>query len=102
MSKISGSPESYEGAIKPSALEVSGYEPDVFAHRFTQIESNQQAQFDYDGGTAVVYAGYAPRSLATSTSGWLLQKFAYDGNGNVTSRTIAYDSWDNRASATYA
>lgn len=97
-----GNPLSFEGQVKPSALEVDGYEPGVFAHRMTQIETNQQGMFDYSGGSAVIYAGYAPRGLSTSTTGWLLQKFTYDGNGNVTQRQIAYDTWANRTSATYA
>lgn len=95
-------PTKIEGAVKPSSLEVDGYEPNVFAHRFTQIETNQQGMFDYVGGTVVIYAGYAPRGLAVGTAGWLLQKFTYDGNNNVTQRQIAYDSYDNRATASYA
>lgn len=95
-------PSPIEGSVKPTSLEVEGFEPLLAAHRLTTIESNQQAQFDYSGGTVVIYAGYAPRGLSTSSNGWLLQKFAYDGNNNVTSRTIAYDSWSNRAGASYA
>lgn len=97
-----GTPTSIEGAVKPSSLEVDGYEPNVFAHRFTQIESNQQGRWDYGAGTVVLYAGYAPKGLATSVASWLLQKFTYDGNNNVTLRQIAYDSWDNRASTSYS
>lgn len=85
------------GSTKPSSLEVDGYEPNVFAHRFTQIETNQQGRWDYQGGTLVVYSGFAPKGLATSAQGWLLQKFTYDGNNNVTQRQIAYDAWDNRS-----
>lgn len=102
MSNPIGTQTAIEGAVKPSSLEVDGYEPNVFAHRFTQIETNQQGMFDYSGGTTVIYAGYAPRGLSTSSSGWLLQKFTYDGNGNVTQRQIAYDTWANRATASYA
>lgn len=91
-----------EGAVKPDSLTVDAYEPLLSAHRLTTIETNQQGMWDYSGGTSVVYAGYAPRGLATSSTGWLLQFFQYDGNGNVTSRTISYDSWDNRTGASYS
>ena len=68
----------------------------------TPDDASHQAQFDYSGGTSVVYAGYAPRGVTSSSSGWLLRKFTYDGNNNVTQIQIAYDTWNNRASASYA
>lgn len=105
-----GKGTSFEGQIKPSAIEVDAYDQEVFAHRFTQIETNQQGFFDYVGGNSVIYAGYAAKGLGQSftdpisgvDTGWLLQKFTYDGNGNVLSRQIAYGNWTNRASYTYA
>lgn len=91
-----------EGSVKPTSIEVDGYEPLLSAHRLITIESNQQGRFDYLTGLTVIYAGYAPKGLATSTTGWLLQKFTYDANNNLTLRQIAYDSWDNRATASYS
>lgn len=91
---------SFEGATKPDSITVDGYEANVFAHRHIQIETNQQGMWEYDTNGNVIYAGYAPRSLGTSTGGWLLQKFTYSGS-NITQRQIAYDSWDNRSTASY-
>ena len=92
----------FEGAVKPSAIEIDAYEANVFAHRFTQIETNQQAIWIYNGSNQVIYACYAPRGLATSTTGWLLQKFTYDGSGNCTQRQIAYDAQTNYLTASYS
>lgn len=97
-----GTPTGIEGAVKPSSLEVDGYEGTVFAHRHIVIETNQQGQWEYDGSGNVLYAGYAPRGLATTSSGWLLQKFTVNGSNQVTARQIAYDTWSNRAAASYA
>lgn len=101
MTDIAGRGDSFEGARKPTAIEVSGYEPDVFAHRHMVVESNQQARWEYDGSGNTIYAGWGARGLATSSYGWLLQKITYVGN-NPTVRQIAYDSWDNRVGASYA
>jgi hypothetical protein len=92
-----------EGAVKPSSIEVDGYEADLFANRITEIPSNMQMRAAYSSTDGLPdYVGFAPRSLASSDSGWLLQKFTYDGSRQCTLRQIAYDSWDNRATATYA
>lgn len=95
-------PTIMEGAVKPSAIEVECLEPNLSSHRIMMIESNQQGMWDYLTGTLVVYAGYAPRGLPTSSPSWLLQFYQYDGNSNVIQRQIAYDSWDNRATASYS
>ena len=96
MSDLAGQGLDFEGAIKPSAIEVNGYEKDVFAHRHIEIETNQQGRWEYDGSGNIIYAGYAARGLASSANGWLLHKFTYTGS-NITLRQIAYDSWDNRS-----
>ena len=90
-----------EGAVKPSSLEVDGYEPLLSSQRITTIESNQQSICVYNGSNQCIYGCYAPRGLATTSTGWLLQKFTYDGNGNVLTRTIAYDAQSNYLTATY-
>lgn len=95
----------YEGAVKPSSLEQAAFEKDIWASRITEIPSNMQMRADYGTSTdgQPDYVGYAPRSLATSTDGWLLQKFTYDANRQCTLRQIAYDKWDNRkTTAVYA
>lgn len=105
-----GVPLAFEGQTKPSALEVDGYEHNLFSHRTTMIETNQQGFWDYGAGTVAIYAGYAPRGLSQNftdpisgeDAGWLLQKFTYDANNNVTSRQIAYGNWTNRANYSYS
>lgn len=89
----------YVGAVKPSSLEQANFEPNLSAGRITEIPTNMQMRADYllvtDG--LPTYMGYAPKGLATSTTGWLLQKFTYDVNRQCTLRQIAYGSWDLRA-----
>lgn len=92
----------FEGAVKPDAISVDSYEPNLFAKRITEIPSNMQARFVWDGSNNCTYAAYAVRELSESNTGWLLQKFTYDGSNNCTSRLIAYDSFDNYLTASYA
>ena len=90
-----------QGAVKPSSLEQQIYEPDLFATRSTEIPSNMQARWVYDGSNNCIYAAYAPKGLAESSDGWLLQKFTWTGV-NCTKRQIAYDSFDNYLTASYS
>lgn len=92
------------GAVKTSEAEAREHEGPIQAKRITEIPSNLQQRIDYDVRTdgQPVYIGFGARGLATSATGWLIQTFTYDGSNNLTLRQIAYDSWDNRASATYA
>lgn len=92
------------GEIKSTGVEKDEYEIALGAKRTTEIPSNMQMRADYDGQTDGLpkYMGYAPRSLASSATGWLLQKFTYDGSRQCTLRQIAYGIWDNRATETYA
>ncbi len=48
-----------------------------------------------------VYVGFAQRNTPTSTVAWTIYYFTYDGDEQLTSRRTAYDSWDNRETATY-
>ena len=93
--------QQHSGARTPTALEQEVYDKDVSASRFTEIPSNQQGRWAYDTDNNCIYAGYAPRGLSESSDGWLLQKFTWVG-GNCTKREIAYDSWSNYLTATYA
>lgn len=89
-----------EGATKVSSAEAREHEGAIFAKRVTEIPSNLQMRVEYTSGQPL-YTGYAPKGVASSTGGWLLQKFTYS-SGQVTLRQIAYDSWDNRATASYS
>lgn len=91
------------GSTKVSGVEYDTYEGAVHAVRYTEIPSNMQLRAAYSSTDGLPdYTGFAPRGLASSASGWLLQKFTYDGNRQCTLRQIAYGIWDNRASETYA
>ena len=91
----------YIGAVKPSSLEQANFEPDLSAGRITEIPSNMQGRWVYDGSNQCIYAAYAPRGLAEGTTGWLLQKFTWVA-GNCTKREIAYNSYTNYSTANYA
>jgi len=100
MANLTGTGTYSGGAVKPDAITVDGYESALFAHRYTKIPSNMQMRIDWTSGNAD-YVGYAPKDLTSSTQGWLLQKFTYDDSGRCTLRQIAFDSWDDRATASY-
>jgi len=91
-----------QGSHRVSVAEEREHDSDVLAKRFVEIPSNLQMKVEYNADKTTKYVGYGARGLATSATGWLLQYFEYNATKQVTSRTIAYDSWDNRASATYA
>lgn len=98
-----GQSEITNGQVRISAAEAIELEVDLKAKRITEIPSNMQMRGAYSSTDGLPdYLGFAPRGLATNTTGWLLQKFTYDGSRQCTLRQIAYDTWDNRASATYA
>ena len=88
------------GQVRASVAEANEFEEGILAKRITEIPSNQQARWVYDGSNQCIYAAYAPRGLAESTGGWLLQKFTWVG-GNCTKREIAYDSYTNYLTADY-
>lgn len=62
--------------------------------------STLRKKFEYSAGL-VIYAGSAPKGTATSDVNWTINKYTYDGSSQVTDITTAFDSWDNRAGATY-
>ena len=98
--------DSYQtsGQIKVSEVEAREHESPLLARRTVTIPLNMQERYDYGSRTdgQPEYAGYGARGLATSSDGWLLFKYTYDASGNMTLKQVAYDSWDNRASASYA
>lgn len=79
----------------------------AFATKSYDAGSPYQQQFDYSGGTNVIYLGMADPGTSVNAAKWRIQKFAYDVNNNVTSITFASGSdnfdqiWANRASLTY-
>ncbi len=85
-----------QGATKPSVVEFSAYEKDLWASRTTEIPSNMLGRWEYDGSNNCIYAGYAPIGLDEGTDGWLIQKFTWVGS-NCTARNIAYGNWTARA-----
>lgn len=100
-----GNTEILNGQVRISAAEAIELEVDLKAKRTTEIPTNMQMRVDYNGLTDGLpkFLGFAPRGLASSASGWLIQQFTYDGSRQATLRQCAYDAWDNRATtASYA
>ena len=94
---VQGSGLKFEGQVKPSSIEVDGYEPDLFAARYVEIPSNMEGRWAYDANDCCTYAGYAPKGLAEGTTGWLIQKFTWVAGTvsgfNCTKREINYGNW---------
>ena len=95
-----GDNEVQYGATRSSNIENREHQISLYAKRVTEIPSDMQMRIEYSGDLAI-YVGYAPRGLSASATGWLIQKLDYTGS-NVTYRSTAFDSWNNRATATYA
>jgi len=86
-----GNKTGIEGAVKPSAVEVDGFDPNLSAHRYTEIPSGLKMRIDYTGRSdgQPVYQGFAPSGLAEGTGGWLIYKFTYSADpGNMTQRDV--------------
>lgn len=92
------------GQVRVSDAEAREHEPLIFAKRVTDVPSNQQVKVDANGRSdnQPVYVGFAPRGLPTSSNRWLLWEITYDVYGDFSYKKIAYDSYDNRVSATYS
>jgi len=92
------------GAVSDTATQAREHDDAMYAKRVMDIPHNLQMRLDYTGTPTgqPLYMGYGARSLASSDDGWIIYKFTYDGSDFVTLRQTAYDSWDNRASASYA
>jgi hypothetical protein len=96
---------SFEGQVKPDAIAVDSYEPDLSAARIVSIPSNQQTLIDYVSGVNPIYVGTAPKGYATSSGtdnditkpNWLIKKITWDTNNNPTQIQIGWGKWDNRA-----
>ena len=72
------------------------------------LDSLFQMNVDYSGGTDPIYVGYAAPGTADATEGWLIVKYTYDANDNVTKARFANDqaefamAWSSRATYTYS
>lgn len=99
MAEINNS-TNFVGATKPSSIDFDSYEEAIAAKRFVEVASNMQMRVAYDSNNNPEYVAYADRGVGTGGT-WLIQKFTYT-DGLATLRQIAYDTWDNRASASYS
>lgn len=88
------------GQTKVSDAEHREHETLLKAKRVVSIPGNQQVRIEYSGSDPI-YIGVGPKGLPSSSTGWLLKQLTYSGN-KVTLIQIAYDSWDNRATASYS
>jgi hypothetical protein len=64
-----------------------------------------QSRFEYDANDNCIYAGTAPWGAAAGEDVWVIAKYTWASgtNGYVcTLKQTAFDSWSNRALATYA
>ena len=98
-----GTDHTLSGATKVTGAERREHEDALFAKRIVEIPSNMQIRIEYNADNTAKYRGYAPRSLASSATGWLLHKFTYSDR-KLTLRQTAYNSWDlrNHGDTTYA
>ena len=95
-----GTEKHFNGAVKPSSIEQELYDDMIKACRYTEIPTNLIMRIEYSDNNAI-YVGFAAHGMAEGTNGWLIHKFTYDGNNNVTARNISYGNWTDRASLTY-
>lgn len=65
--------------------------------------TNQQMRITYNANGTQLYIGYNDKGKSETTDrDWLLNYLEYDAKKRIIKRTIAYDSWDNRATASYS
>lgn len=91
------------GQTRASIVEQSIYDAALQAISIVEWPSNLQQKLDYTDRTdgQPTYMGFAIKGMGISASGWLLHQYTYDASGKMTTRAIAYDSWDDRALTTY-
>lgn len=56
----------------------------------------------YNAQNLPEYIGEAPMGSLSSDSRWTLNRITYDVNNLQTLTEVAFDSWDNRVTATYS
>lgn len=88
------------GQNRARGTEWREHQAALLAKRVTDVGSDQQFLFEFDGDN-LIYLGRGAKGLATSDDGWLIQKFTWSGD-KPTSRQSAISAWDDRATATYS
>lgn len=67
----------------------------------TVVVIEPSRRYELDGDQRILYEGHAIVHCETSDAFWMIWKYTYDINGNLTSKlraSNAYDqTWDNRA-----
>ena len=90
------------GALSVTAAEAREHQSSLLAKRTTDIPNDLQIRIEYDANDMELYLAYGARGLSTSDTGWLIRKNTYNANNYMELSQTAFNSWDNRASATYA
>lgn len=67
----------------------------------TDAPSSLQIRNEYNPDQTTLYMGFAQRGTLTSENTWTIFKYTYTAQ-QMTLKQTAFDSWDNRAIATYA
>jgi hypothetical protein len=65
------------------------------------IPNNLAQRFEYNGDGTILYAGHAIKGASEDDNVWTIQMFDYNATPAITSITIAYGSWTNRAFLVY-
>lgn len=90
----------HSGQVVPEITQEE-HQGDILAKRVMDIGTNQQTRIEYDANNNPWYIGIGAKGLASSAIGWLIQKFTWDANQNVTLIQTAYGAWDNRQNLVY-
>lgn len=72
----------------------------VNSQTITEGPSSLQNRYEYNADSTVLYTGYATKGAAVGDDVWTIHKFTYV-NQLVTVKQTAFDTWSNRANATY-
>lgn len=94
-------PTKLTGHVRVSEAELREHHENLTSKRVTDIPSDLQIRIEYNGDGTQKYVGYAPKGHSTGDDGWLLWEFTYNGSKQMTLRQSAFDTWDNRASASF-
>ena len=75
----------------------------AWVHKGEEIQTSVQFRADYVARTdgQPIFLGFARKGRLTSEDAWLIYKFTYDVNDQVTLRQSAKGTWDDRAALSY-
>ena len=78
--------------------------PYINASNLSSTDKPVRVKLDYDTRTdgQPIYQGFAPFNTATTATEWLIFKYTYDVNNNMTARDVSWGAWDSRTTLTYA